>query len=336
MKNSLALKKKIIYVLFTTSLLLLITLLAFNKIFIEPVSDNSSVIDYEDLNERFLSSVKSFGLDDEWIKEKKSDKYDHYYLVLLPPDLPIPVVLSDIYSSFKEDSLKITSAEKIKGGKTELTISQNQNYLLKADFRYNKKISRERGMVGFFVSDFTADDITAANLLKYPEPFCIAVLPSKKSAAAVKAITKGRKEYAVLLNDEIEDLDYRMREGYSEARLKNVVRLILSKFSSAIFFTVDDKSDFFNTAAFNIVKNELQKRNIKLYLLSTFGKIEYTDEEGIRLNFGREIKELKADEKKIFYLNNEELLSLLPEIKRFRKIGVKFLNVSELIDKQVK
>ena len=102
------------------------------------------------------------------------------------------------------------------------------------------------------------------------------VIPSKESAEFVKKHLKLKKEYVVLLNDDIDELKYKLKNDYSEARLKSSIRSIIGSFPNAAFILVDDNSNLFKSSIFNFVANEFEKRNIKLIKKSSL--LDITDE----------------------------------------------------------
>jgi hypothetical protein len=171
-------KRKAIYPLFFSALLLLIFNLIHDKFFSEKIGNEPSSFLYSnEVNEKFLNSVKSFGISDDWIVENKSRGAVYFYIISLPADLPIPVVLADIFSTFNEDSLNITSIEKVRGGQTEFKITSGDETLIKANFRYSRNLIREGGKVGILVEDFFLEDKSDSMLYKFPEPFCVVMIP---------------------------------------------------------------------------------------------------------------------------------------------------------------
>ena len=112
-----------------------------------------SEMDSAAINKEFIKDLNKFGLKSEWIKnsERQECKKDSGISVELPKDLPIPVVLSEIYGSFYSSDIKIKSLEIARGGKTQIDIYQQNTLKLSAEFNYESDIKRDAGDLGIIV-----------------------------------------------------------------------------------------------------------------------------------------------------------------------------------------
>ena len=102
----------------------------------------------------FLFTLNSFGLSNEWIKEVQNKQTDKSYIVRLPNDLSIPVVLAEINTNFFEKNLVFSSVEKDFSGRTRLTISRGNKIILSAELKYDKEIFRSRKTLAFIIKDY--------------------------------------------------------------------------------------------------------------------------------------------------------------------------------------
>ena len=160
-----------------------------------------------------------------------------------------------------------------------------------------------------------------------PESFAVLLIPSKENKKHSKFILNKSKEFAILLNNEIDDLEFKLSEDHSNKRILNSLNSIIGSFSRAIFFVIDDDSELFHSEVFQVISAELEKRNIKLLLKSKFYKLENDEEIDLINNFDSLLKQL-AEDKLIILSSVEEFQLLLPEIARYRKVGFKFINPS--------
>jgi len=325
-------KRRAVYILFAVAILLLASNLLLNKLLPETNQKREAfVLSGLEINNHFLQAVNNFGLDENWIVVRKlSNKPDSLfssYKIKLPHDLPIPVLISEVYTELSGDSVEIKSIEKKMGGRTKLEIYSGGFLKLIADINYDKDLVRKRGSVGFLIEDISFDDREDSLLFDVPESFAVLLIPSRENKKHSKFILNKGKEIVLLLDDEIDDLEFKLSEGHSNNRILNSVKSIIGSFSRAIFFVIDDESELFHSNVFQVISSELEKRNIKLLLKSTFYQLD--NDENIELvnHFDSIIKNLGED-KKIVLSDAENFRLLLPEIARYRKVGFKFINPS--------
>jgi len=325
-------KRKAIYILFAFAFILLISNLFLNKLLSKSNPElEELVLSGFEINNHFLKAVNNFGLDEDWIIVRKlSNKPDSLfssYKIKLPPDLPIPVFISEIKTEFSSDSVEIKTIEKKMGGKTKLEIYSGSFLKLTSEIDYDKRLIRKRGSIGFLIEDISFDNEEDSLLLDVPELFAVLLIPSKENKKHSNFILNKSKEFALHLDDEIDDLEFKLSEGYSNNRILNSVKAITGAFSRAIFFVIDDESELFRSQVFPLISVELEKRNIKLVLKSELYQLENNEETDLHNSFDRMLKQL-AEEKLTILCNADDYILLLPEIARYRKVGFKFINPS--------
>ncbi len=325
-------KRRAVYILFVVAILLLASNLFLNKLLPESnLKHEAFILSGLEINDSFLQAVNNFGLKEDWIVVRelsnKPDSLFSSYRIKLPPDLPIPVLISEIQSELSSDSVEIKSIEKKMGGRTKLEIYSDGFLKLTSEIDYDKKLLRKRGSVGFLIKDISFDDQNDSLLFDVPESFAVLLTPSKENKKHSKFILIKNKEFAILLHDEIDDLEFKLSEGFSSNRISNSVKSIVGSFSKAVFFVIDDGSELFRSEVFPVISAELEKQNIRLLLKSAFYQLENDEETDLINSFDSLIIQL-AEEKLIILSNVEEFRLLLPEIARYRKVGFKFINPS--------
>ena len=325
-------KKSVLKILFGTALVLLIANLVLNNI----ENENNSIstkteLSNGEIDSLFRFTLHSLGLLDDWIKERKNSKVDKSYKIKIPNDLSIPVILAEINSNFWESDVTINSVEKIFSGRTILEIKSEDEIKLRADFDYHKDIFRSAGTAAFILENFELSSFEDSLLLEIPEPFSPLFVPSTENLLLSKFIFDKQKTYSLLLNDDIPELKYKLKDGYSKNRLKGPLLSIINDFSSATYFFIDDQSDLFNSLIFSYLRDELVKRKIKIVKLSYLEKLDFSETDLLISSFDTFMKNTEEGESITFLISADNFRNLLPEIKSYRKVGYKIVHPSETI-----
>lgn len=317
--------KKIFYVLFALNFILLLSNVIIGKVLKNPGSSEEVEVSSSDINTRFSKALHNFNMGDEWIKLQKGSSDVYRYDVSVPKDLPIPLLIREITGLFDSTEASFESKELKVRGTTELRIKSNNKEKLFASFNYNDKIARRSAEIGFIVSAPDLNEEMRNTLLKIPEKFLLLIIPSKENAEYVKKLRSSGKEYAVFLNDDTKDLDYKLSPSYSKERLKISVKAMLGTFGDAVCYFYDPASSLFSSAAFEYERSELLKRNIRLIDYRTIHVIEGS-------NYKETLKQLisgfKQDERNLIFISSEDYLNAIPEIALMWKKGYKFINPS--------
>ncbi len=333
-------KRKIIISLFMIVITLLIVNLVLefawqNRAF---KNGNKKEINKVGIEEKFKESLLNLGIENSWIKlkkiKKKKSSVENFlsYDVAVPADLPITVVLNEIFVSFKNYEVDVKSKEQKINGKTLLTISGGKNLELSAEFYYDRDISRNAGRIGIFITginNLNGEELN--NFLSIPEKFELLLVPSKASTEMLKTLNHYKKGYGILLNDDIKDIEFKLNEKYSRGRLKSSIRNILGKFLHASVFMIDDNSNLFSSDVYSLLKEEFKKRNLRLIVKDSLSNLTGESSNNALKNFRNKIEKTKKGEKAEFVITTEQFQLLQPEISKYRKIGYKFLIPSELI-----
>lgn len=337
-KNS----RKIIISLFVTVIILLLSNLTLEVLWSDktPQPEYKKEIDSNDIERIFKESLANLGIEKKWVNLQKKRKVSSSvsgksfisYSIAIPVDLPITVVLNEIFISFKNYNLSIKSEEQKINGKTLLKISSGNNLKLTSEFFYDKSISRNAGSIGIFITGITnLDDEKRKALLSIPETFELLLVPSKQSSLILKTLRDFKRGYGILLNDDITDLEFKLSSKYSDRRLKSSVRNILGKFPGSSVFIIDNQSNLFSSNVSPLLKEEFKKRNLRLVSEDSLSELTNEGNNNALKDFRDKIEATKRGETAEFVITAEEFRLLQPEIIRFRKVGYKFLHPSELL-----
>jgi hypothetical protein len=287
----------------------------------------------------FNESLANLGLEKKWIKLQKnrkispSDRKNYIsYSVAVPSDLPITVVLNEIFISFKNYNVSIKSEEQKINGKTLLKISSGNNLKLTGEFFYDKSISRDAGSIGILVTGIAnLTEEKSKLLLSTPETFELLLVPSKESLRILKTLKDYKKGYGVLLNDDITDLEFKLSSRYSKPRLKSSIRDILGKFPGSSVFIIDDNSNLYSSDVYPLLKEEFAKRKLKLISEDSLSELSNEGNNRALQDFRVKIEKTLRGEKAVFMITSDEFSLLQPEIIKYRKVGYKFILPSELL-----
>ena len=328
-------RKTAALVLFGAAVVLLIANLV-TRIIINStaVQTGKEEINNSGVDSLFLLSLHNFGISNDWIKELKSKKSVKSYLVKVPADLSIPVILVEITTNFQDKEVEIISEEDNFSGNTETKIYVGNQIRLKSEFNYDNEIRRSVGTLSFVLKDFELGNSKDSLMLGIPETFSPLLLPSMRNFDISKFISEKKKTFSILLNDDIPEIKYKLRDNYSEDRIRSILYTIIRDFPGACFFVIDDNSDLYNSPAFEIIQNELAKRKIQLLKLGKLSNIYYENDLQLKNDFDNLIKNMVDGESRIIVINYEGFERLIPDIERFRKIGYKIVHPSQLVQEK--
>ena len=330
-------KKKLIQILFGLAFVFLIANLVVNKLTHYHYTSIEKARNSNYINSKFISALHSYGIENNWIKKerryrKDDDSLNYKYKVEVPKDLPIALLLNEIEDSLGVNGIAIRAKELKFGGETLLKVYSGDNLKLQSIFSYDENIARDAGTVGIIVKD--ADQLSNENfqkLIKLPERFSILLSPSKKTAALQQQITSSQKEICVLISDETTDNDYKMKAGFSADRIRNSIRSIISDYSDAAFFVLDNKSALYSSPAMKIIRDFLDKGRMKYIELSNCRALNAGSETEVTNQFENFVKKSKSKTHSILLLTPDEMNSQIPELIKFRKIGYKFVRTSVVL-----
>ncbi|MBK9097761.1 MAG: hypothetical protein IPM14_06445 [bacterium] len=319
------------------SLLSLAILLVAVKILLQNISESSSpndLISENEIRQKFSTILHDFSIEQKLIKEKRvvdksSGMEISSYKIQVPKDLTIPEILSEIYQTFVIDSLKINSIEKVKNGKTIVSLQNGKDVLLNCEFDYSKTYYRNKGYVSFLIKDVELSDPSSIQLLESSEKINFLLRPSSSVLNQLGKIQNYGQQFSVLIDDDLAEQKYELDPSHSEVRITTVIKTLVTDFQKAVCFIVDDNSSFYKSSNFEVFEKELLKRKIRLFTISDF--VNLNNDETMIEGFNREIESMNPGASVIFLMNEDSYFSIVPDIKKFKKQGYRFIASSLIL-----
>lgn len=322
--------KNIIILLFTVSTLLLISHLAISFIYIGADKPSSTSISDHEIRIKFRNTLKSYAIKDEWIDSVKNRSKISSYKISIPSDLPIAQILGELTKNLAEYKLIVSAEEQKINGKTLMQIFSEEDVKLKAEFRYNSELQRSESKSSIFIYGREKSEAEYDSLIRNsPNDYAALLIPSKSSSSYVRWLRENGFEYAVLLNDDITELEFKIGNDYSPNRIKLIVQNLVVSFPHVLFYVFDKKSTIYKSSNYSVIKKELEKRRIK-FLISD--SLQFINEEQPNLSgrFNTAVKTVKRRELKKIAVSYDAFLSLYEEIRKLVRVGYKFVRPSEL------
>ena len=328
--------KKLLGVLFSISLLLLISHLVLSFIYPETNPQSISLLTDEEIDKRFKESLSSFAIKDEWIKIVKDKSRIPSYRVNVPRDLPIPQILGELIKQYDGYNIEVTAEEKRIHGRTLMELTFDNEIKLKADFRYTEDIWRTASRSSLFIYGRETKEAEYDSLmLTTTRDISALLIPSKSNASYSTWLRNNGFDYAVLLNNEIKDLEFRLSKDYSEKRLKLIVQNIIVSFPNALFYAINKSSDIYSSPNYLLIKKEFDKRKIRFFTTDSLKFIDNT-QQNISERLNSIVKNVKEEDITRIAISLEAYQTLTGELKKLIRIGYKFVKTSELEKKEVK
>lgn len=328
-------RKKLIQFLSLLTILFLIVLLAFNINQKENEQEKEKTeFSLEEADSLLKFTVGSFGLPSELLvkrKNKKDPNIDSSYTLKIPYDLSVPEILAELNHHFNNSNIKVSSTEKKISGSTELTLI-SPGYKIFVDINYSKEVTRTKGNAAFIITGINElDEKPDSLLLSLPEIYTLLIIPSDLNVTLADRIKENKKVFALLISDETEDLTYKFSSSYSEHRTNISVRNIAGDFGRASFLVIDRNSSFVDSEIFPKMVAEFEKRDMKMVYLDDLEFLSGEDD-NLTVRLGSYLKDLNTNSGVMIMISAEDYLTVLPDIKRFRKIGYNFIRADELIN----
>ena len=332
--------KKIPLILFSGVIVLLILNIAVTKY----VEKDDQPIDREailgsEIDSIFRTALANYGFSDNWIIKKKiknitGDSLFTTYSVSVPEDVPIHLIILELKNLFWDYEVDIEAEELVRVKKTLLKLISGKQLKLAVELFYNDKVKREYGTASFIVSDLPLEDEQVLNsFLEIPELYYVIMTPKDASKRILPVLSKAGKRYALLLNDNITELNFKLSGNYSDDKIKKTIREIVGTFYNAVFIIIDDRSDLFESRKYPLIESELLKRGIVLVTSSKFetlsaSNVNTTDK------FQDFMKTIQKHDEKVLLITSLEFSSIVNLIPSYRKIGYKFIYPGDVIIKR--
>ncbi|HOJ17104.1 MAG TPA: hypothetical protein PLT92_00910 [Ignavibacteriaceae bacterium] len=289
-----------------------------------------------------IEILKEFDVDTLVVKNRVKKRDIKSYTVKLPADLPIPVILKDIYNRFNGSDVKISAVDTAIRGKdpkpiqiTALSIQGEDAGKFLFMFENESKISRKKGELGIYINDFAElNKEETQYLLTYPEALGFLILPTKEARDLKEIIRANRKDAGIIISDEVSDIDYKVHSKYSKRRLLMSVKLLIGAFTEYSFFLIDKDAEIYNSTAFAFLESEFNKRNYKIIPTYKFDFIDGESSEVILHKFRSMTRKTIKGERAIISVSNENFITIQDELKKLKKKGVHIVLPSKLIGEE--
>ena len=314
-------KRKFIYGLISFSLLLIAANIYIDNFFTksEPVIREISKTEIEN---GFTKTLIDHGIDDEWIEKKNvernnADSINYIYRVKIPSDVSITSIIKDLNETFINKPLLIESTERKNYSNSTVKFYSNEILKLEAYLNHEDNISRKYATYSFIV---IVDNIEINEILKIQIPFSLAITPSETNAKQISRLNELNKSYVILLDDTIDDSKYKLDKDFSKEKLIRSIKSILFSFGRNRVYIIDDNSSIYNSKIYNLLKDELVKRNIKIIIKNSLTNLTADSNKELFSLFEFYSTSLKKKEGKIFLMNYNNFVTLqVPLQKQIKK-----------------
>lgn len=269
--------------LIKTILFISLSLLALNfvyDIFTKGSRKNESIIDNENETERveklFLEALSENGIDKKYIQKKISKNEDskrYFYEIMVPKDFSIPSLIADYQEKLLPYNIKLNSSEK--RNNLALKAIRGNHILLVASFIHSDKAKIKKNNIGLVIYDFfQASEKEKEQILNWPYKLNLIALPGSEFIELKKTKNYFNKKIYFIINDQIEDIKYKVNSRMSHARLKSAAANLANLAGDEMIIFIDNRAEIANSIALEFIKNEFDKRNVKLFFLKNFKEIE--------------------------------------------------------------
>jgi hypothetical protein len=329
------LKRKIINYLVAAAVVLLIVNTAIDYKESPPKEKSVNELSVAQIEKVFFRVLNDYGIESNWIttKKYKAAAYDSArveYFVKLPEDLPIPLIIKEINKVIEKDITGFVSEEKKMYSTTEISIYTNEVLKLKATLMPDKENVRNRSELAFIISD--ALDLNEKEFKQFLEiyfPVAAMVIPDKDNFKTIDSLKKLSKDYAVLINNDIDDNEMVLKPEYAKPLLHGSVLNIVNKLNKNRTYIIDDNSKIYNSKIFDYVKKDFSDQGVILHARSEFIDMDIDDEAILISKFKKQCNDPLSAKQKIFLIPFEKFLKLMDLIEINKKKGNKILPLAK-------
>lgn len=327
-------KKTFTKYLFAFTIFLLIINLVLDLINKPSKNENINELTIHQIDSVFNFVLDEYGIDSNWIitkplKIEDEDSISKQYIVTLPADLPIPLIIRDINNIIQKDITGFVSDEKKIFGTTEIRIYTNELLKLQASLVTDSKIIRSTNNFSFIISDaFDLGNSDYYDFLQVPYSLAAAVIPEEPASLKADSLEKYSKEYIVLINDDIKENKFKLQIDYQKELLKRSVNSIVSFFNKSQIFLIDEASKLFNSTVYNFVRDEFKRKGRTIVPFSQFVFLESNDQKELISKFIFHRDDKTGNGQKIFIITFEDFNLIRDELEKARKKGSKVIPLS--------
>lgn len=262
--------------------------------------------------------LDQYNIDEKWVSNLSKVDSISEYLVILPKEVPFPYILRDLAEKYNEfNYVTISTKELGINGKNNLNVKFSGKAVFNAVFQYDRNLKRRSDSLGFILYDFdklSKEQVDKLNSLTYPLIYVFS--PSINNKNLPKLVASNKK-YALLIDDNVQDVEYRFKKEYDKKRLSLSVKAMVIDYPKSKALIVNNKSEFVSFANYNLIKNELStsgKKILPLSNLTLINDIEDTYETFIKIVRGK---------KSNYFIKAEDFIELIPYLDQLLKKGYK-------------
>ncbi|MCS7052368.1 MAG: DUF2075 domain-containing protein [Ignavibacterium sp.] len=302
---------------------------ALDKYFLANVNNaKTEPISQTEVERIFLNSLQEFQIDSSMFNFTTQNGYKSFDVKVFQ-DLPIDLVLLNLQKKFSGRDVIISSSELSKNKRSITKISSNNRIILKSEFIIDTSLTRIKNKIGFLIKVFKANEISK-ELLESTEQIAFLFNPSKIFYKPIKDILNSNKKYCLLVNEDIDDLIYKLDKSYSKILIKNTINNIIRDFDHFNTVIVDNSHEWLTQDKLNLIKNEFRRNKVNFVIQNTLVDISELDDD-IYNDLLNKIMKMKKDEDKIFIINRDQYLNIYRNFPYLRKMGYKIVNPTQLL-----
>lgn len=276
----------------------------------------------------FLKSLHEFQIDSSMFNYTTQNG-DKSFNVKVFQDLPIDLVLLNLQKKFFGKEVLISSTELSRNKRSITKIISNNKILLKSEFIIDTSLTRIKNKLGFLIKVSKANEISK-ELLESTEQIAFLFNPSKVYYKPTKDIHNSNKKYCLLINEDIDDLIYKLDKSYSKILIKNTINNIVRDFDYFNTIIVDNSQEWLTQDKLNLIKNEFRRNKVNFVVQNTLVDLSELDDD-IYNDLLNNIMKMKKNEDKIFIINRDQYLNIYRNFPYLRKMGYKIVNPTQLL-----
>lgn len=252
--------------------------------------------------------------------------------VTLPGDVIFPVFVKSLNTLLAKSSLRAKSD--FNGQYTyNLNIYRGSNKILSSRITRSPQHQRSQGALAVFLLIRSSDNFNLSDLDYLPAGIYPLVYAEKINPSKLRIITQGNRNYGVLLDGEIKEVDFKLDFSFSESRFNGALNNIFSYFSGVNLLLLSHQANFYLPSAIGRIVKKSAEKGIPVIGTGLLVDLRDTDS-GISLN---EIKlfvsRLRSDEAGIILLDAQAYLDIKKELYTLKEQGIKMLSLAEIVRK---
>lgn len=283
---------RIVKILFAAAFIELMIILAFSFFKEEAVLNPEFELSGLNIDSTLTAIFAEFEFDDTYVKKISRGKFSgdsllFNYRIELPQDISLLEFLEYIYEVFPHEKIVFETRESVINKKMSIGFYSGGYLKVVAEVEHNQKRIRQAFDISLLIEDAELTDSSKFySLLKEPEKFTVLLEPSGHVIKMAHDIISARKNYELILNMNIEELKYRIDNGYSEKRLRATAANLRNDFPGKEIIIADEEISN-NKSFFKKLKKYFKE--VKFELIAITQLVKYS-------NYSQQTKSQKLQE----------------------------------------